>query len=411
MARGVMAVADTQEDAEKQVLAGARHIRVLRSRQIDLSGLPPLRTGSLARHWVVVVEHQDADEEAKLPQHDDPENHCERETRLLYLKLAVDPELLVDGVIEEFPCPVCNHAVRLELPPPRDGRQRTGAACPACRAPLRRAGGRGGWEIVPAKPKATKSCLFCDAKADSYEHAIPRWISKRLGIRDFLSADDAFVAGGIAPRKQPISFANHRARILCYGCNQHFKHLEDDVIPLLVPMARGRTLSLDHESQALLALWAHKTAVALLAATPELRDAVPAQHRHAIRHDARAGANTWVSFFAWRGRPVLVTGQADVLERADARAVRQGYLALLTFAQVGVCVIGFHGPPRPDEIVAGELPPLLQFWPPKTRFDHWPPPPADNRILPAVLGFVPLRRESRLPKSSAQVSSRSSAWS
>ena len=391
MARGVMVIADTQVEAEEQVLGGAPQVRVLRSREIDLSDLPPLRAGPIARHWVVVVEHRDAAEEAKLPQHDDPENHCERETRLLYLKLATDPELLVDGVIEQFPCPACEHVVRLELPAPREGRKRTGAVCPACRTPLRRARRTRAWEIVPAKPKAASHCIFCDETADSYEHAIPHWISKRLAIRDFLSADEAFVAGGIERRRQPISFASYRARILCDGCNTHFKHLEDDVIPLLEPMARGRILSLDTQSQALLARWGHKTAIALLAATPELRDAVPTEHRHAVRHEGRVGTNTWISFFAWRGGPVLATGQVDVLDRANPETTREGYMAFLSFAQVGVCVIGFEDI-EANEIIDGELPPLRQFWPPKTRLQHWPPPPVDNRILHALFNFIPLRR-------------------
>lgn len=84
MPRGVLTVAETQKEAEQQVLAEAPGIQILRSREIDLSGLPPLRSGPLTEHWVVVVQHPDPDKEAKLPQHDDPEDHCERETRLLY---------------------------------------------------------------------------------------------------------------------------------------------------------------------------------------------------------------------------------------------------------------------------------------------------------------------------------------
>jgi hypothetical protein len=385
-----MVLADTQEEAEDQVRAEAPQMRVMRAREIDLSDLPPLRAGPLRKHWVVVVEHRDPEEEAKLPQHDDPENQCERETRLRYLKLAVDPDLLVEGVIEEFPCPACEHRIRLELSPPREGRERTGAACPECRAPLKRNDPAGAWEVAPAKPTAPATCVFCGERANSREHAIPKWISQRLGIKDFLSADEAFIVGGRERPKRDISFANYRARIFCRGCNTHFKALEDEVIPLLQAMARGRALSLNRESQALLALWAHKTAIALLAASAEHRDAVPVKHRLAVRDDGRVGPDTWVSFFAWSGGPVLATGELEALHHSEPGLGRDGYLAFLSFAQVGFCVIGFE-PVGAEARVDGELPHLRQFWPPRVSLQHWPPPAVDNRILPALLGFVPLR--------------------
>jgi hypothetical protein len=44
------------------------------------------------------------------------------------------------------------------------------------------------------------------AKADSYEHVVPAWISKLLGIKTFLSADDAFVSDeALRPRQPALS--------------------------------------------------------------------------------------------------------------------------------------------------------------------------------------------------------------
>jgi hypothetical protein len=101
MARGVFALVETQEEAERQVRDGAPQMRILRSRRISLAGLPPLpASGPLENPWVVVVEHTDPAEEAKLPQDEDPEGEVERSTRELYLNLATDPEALVTGVRE-----------------------------------------------------------------------------------------------------------------------------------------------------------------------------------------------------------------------------------------------------------------------------------------------------------------------
>jgi hypothetical protein len=147
MPRGVMAVAETQEEAEKQVISGTPQLLVLRSREIDLSGLPPLRSGPLPKHWVVVVEHRDPGEEAKLVQHDDPEAHCERETREMYTKMATDPESLVTGDHWEFDCPACNQRIQLDLPPPRAQPDPVRASCPECQTDLVRAKGQDRWEI------------------------------------------------------------------------------------------------------------------------------------------------------------------------------------------------------------------------------------------------------------------------
>jgi hypothetical protein len=137
-----MAVADSQEAAERQVVDEAPQMRVLRSREIDLSDFP-----SRPKHWCVVVEHIDPDEEAKLPQHDDPESHCEREARELYAHLFDNPASLVTTVIEEFDCPACHQKVRLELPPPHEAADQETARCPRCRAELTRARGELVWRV------------------------------------------------------------------------------------------------------------------------------------------------------------------------------------------------------------------------------------------------------------------------
>jgi hypothetical protein len=102
---------ETKEEAEQQARTSAPGMRVVRSRRISLAGLPPLRTpGLLENPWVVVVEHEDPAEEAKLRQDEDPEREVERSVREMYLNLATDPDALVTGVEEGFDCPACECA-------------------------------------------------------------------------------------------------------------------------------------------------------------------------------------------------------------------------------------------------------------------------------------------------------------
>src|SRR5215211_4408947 len=190
MARGVFTLGETQDEAERQVREAAPQMRILRSRRISLPGLPPLPVGGpLENPWVVVVEHADPAEEAKLPQDEDPEGEVERSTRELYLNLATDPQALVTGVQEGFDCPACRARIEVHLPPPRQVRFENHTRCPECDALLVRPKGRLTWEAPQLQRKPPPVCVFCGGKANSMEHAIPAWISKRLGIKEELSAE------------------------------------------------------------------------------------------------------------------------------------------------------------------------------------------------------------------------------
>jgi hypothetical protein len=267
MARGVFVTGETKEDAERQVREAAPQMRILRSRPISLAGLPDLRDpGPLDHPWVVVVEHEDPAEEAKLPQDEDPEGEVERSTRELYLNLATDPEALVTGVREGFDCPACGERIEVGLPAPREVRFENHTTCPACEVFLVRYRDELAWEVAGRQRGPAPECAFCDRPGDSREHVIPEWLSRRLGIDAEMPAEVAFRVRARRRRKQAISFGGYRAPVMCVPCNEHLGRLEEAVIPLLGPMAKGIRLVLAADSQQLLALWAAKTAIALLAA-------------------------------------------------------------------------------------------------------------------------------------------------
>ena len=246
-------------------------------------------------------------------------------------------------------------------------------------------------------PTPYPRCIFCGKKADSREHAIPAWMSRRLGIKAFLHT---VVWENITPRKQPISFASHRARIFCAGCNHHFKHLEDAAIPLLVPMAKGRALVLGPESQQLLALWAAKTGVALIAATAvELRDFVPVEHRRTIREEELPPKDFWVGYLPWNGTLHVSAGDHAVVDH-DVRPASQfqAYGAVFTFSKLAFKIVGFLDPLPDTYRIDGDRPSIKQFWPQQAQSIEWPPwgPPAGNGNMSGVIAFAPIKR---VPKS------------
>jgi hypothetical protein len=279
--------------------------------------------------------------------------------------MAIDRNLLVTGTIEQFPCPVCSAEVRAELPPPHEPRPEYYRECESCGAHLTRVPGDFTSSVKPLRPKP-ESCFCCDGPADSSEHLIPEWVSKRLGVRDIVYVVEE-TDGGMRRRKQPISFASHRARILCGDCNEHFGLLEQKVIPLLVPMARGVTLSLNAETQALLALWAAKTGAFLSGAEPALRDTIPPEHGPTIRA-GKVPPGVWVGFFEWAGGVSLSTSRTAV---EGPWGAAETYHAILAFAKLGIVVAGLSTPNTPKAVPAERAGRLHQFWPPCAPLVHW----------------------------------------
>jgi hypothetical protein len=241
-------------------------------------------------------------------------------------------------------------------------------------------------------------CIYCGAKANSRAHAIPEWISKQLGIKEFIPAETYWGWGG-KPRKQPISFSSYRAvHILCGPCNTHFgSNLEEPVIPLLVPMAKGMNLSLGQDSQALLALWAVNTGLTLIAMEhPEIREIVPVDHRRSIRYNDRPADETFVGYFPWRGGTVIGTGLGFAAPRNRQAAPNDAYIAIFAFAQIGFKVFGLANPLPAGRVIDGEWDSegsIRQFWPLKHSMIDWPPgPELTNAVMRRLLGEAPIRR-------------------
>jgi hypothetical protein len=189
MARGVSTIAETQADAEAQVDAEKYEVRILSCREIDLGGLPPLQK-PLPRHWVVVVEDLTPELAAQRPQHENPEEECERATRQMYLAMATDPE----------------------LPSARERPHPGHFSCPHCRAHLQLAVSGRRWEVAPPSEKRDGRCIFCGAKANSKEHVIPEWISKQLGIKQVISMEGSIQPGqGRAGARSPSAAIGRRS--------------------------------------------------------------------------------------------------------------------------------------------------------------------------------------------------------
>jgi hypothetical protein len=183
----------------------------------------------------------------------------------------------------------------------------------------------------------------------------------------------------VEPRKQPVIFGTHRERILCKECNHHFKHLEDDAIPVIEWMARGRSIKLGEDEQDVLARWGAKTGYALIAAEKDLRDLVPMEHTRMLREEGKVHPLTWVGYCSWIGTTFKFGGDQSLKTREE-RTIR-AYGAILTFAKLALKVFGIYEPvPRHDLLYDTDA--LKQVTPPLDRHISWPlfPAAGDSNI-------------------------------
>jgi hypothetical protein len=229
-------------------------------------------------------------------------------------------------------------------------------------------------------------CIFCGAKANSREHAIPKWIAKRFGMRGVMM--HPVVMLNITPRKQPVSFGSHRERIFCSDCNTHFKSLEDEVIPILEAMGRGKPILLGETEQDVLGRWGAKTGYALVAAEKDLRELIPVEHRRMLREQNTVHPLTWIGYASWLGSAQKFGGDHSI-QTPQERTIR-AYGAILTFQKVALKMFGFYEP-VPEHVIAFDTDSLKQIVPRLDREVAWPLfPAAGNRNTQSLAELVPL---------------------
>ena len=238
-------------------------------------------------------------------------------------------------------------------------------------------------------PSPYPRCIFCDAKANSREHAIPKWIAKRFDMRQVAMRPVYML--NIKPRKQPVMFGSHRERIFCKDCNTHFKHLEDEVIPTLELMAQGNSVVLGDTEQDVLARWGAKTGFALVAAEEELRELVPIEHRQMLRYENKVHPLVWVGYSSWIGRAQKFGGDHSI-QTPEERTIRS-YGAMLTFQKVALKVFGFYEA-VPEHRIDFDTSSLKQIAPRLDRQIAWPLfPAAGDTNTQGMAELVPLTPE------------------
>jgi hypothetical protein len=146
----------------------------------------------------------------------------------------------------------------------------------------------------------------------------------------------------------------------------------------------------------LLALWAAKTAIMLMASHPDLREFVPQSHRDSVRRAVLPPTNCWVGYYPWEG-DVHVFGSDNVLTftgvNPPLRLESQSYSSVFTFRRLGFAVVGFIDGPPSGRRISGQTDMMKQFWPSTSGLIHWPPigeVPSTPADVVWIIRFAPL---------------------
>jgi len=230
-------------------------------------------------------------------------------------------------------------------------------------------------------------CVFCGGLPLNREHLWPEWIRKR-GLVSSRPVEQ--VQGQEAPaspqrREWRAPDATQRARIVCESCNGNWmSRLEGRAAPILTPLIEGHPRPLDVVEQAVIALWATKTAMTWEAISPHVRSVSPSEYEHVFKWQTPpTGWRVWIAAYtgsSWATvyfkHPLRLVLGHDKADKTPVRAEEvNGHLTTLGIQHLilqifGTTVDGVGRAGRDHEAHFARA--LTSVWPARVPV-YWPP--------------------------------------
>lgn len=125
--------------------------------------------------------------------------------------------------------------------------------------------------------ESRRRCIFCGGPANSLEHAIPEWLSKRMGIRKLAFHPGHFSEGEGLKVRRLIKCKDLKTRQVCRECNHGWMgkleewalaHFGTCVTPDFPPEQFGQLKAVQSQPQQMIR-WLLKTAIILELALPK----------------------------------------------------------------------------------------------------------------------------------------------
>ena len=222
------------------------------------------------------------------------------------------------------------------------------------------------------------ACVFCGASPTNNEDVVPRWLvrflrlvppaTRRIG-RTF--ADRTDLGGASAQSVEGIGVGKVKA-VCGDNCNNGWmKRLEDQTKPILQELIlKCDSVTLDQDAQETLAVWALKTATMLMV----LYSKVPSATLLTPLRDLKPpeAAIVWMArvepeIVRVGGGPLLATAKDDPSIRSE------GYIARLTFGNVGFVVFGNPAPRGGTWMMSQDVRDRFNpIWPAREPVLEWP---------------------------------------
>ena len=216
-------------------------------------------------------------------------------------------------------------------------------------------------------------CIFCRNRADSREHACPKW------FLELLNDASVYAMRGRRPAfKIPGPRPEVKVRRVCHGCNNGWmSDLEKSARSILGPLMSDVGFDLSLEYQSTIARWAVKTAMVFEALRPNHQRWFYS-HRDCqlMMTDLAIPATTYVWAARYAGRSAMNIDAYDVYGRDENDVLVQGYVSSFTFGHLALQLLSFRhrdggrvvADPKPGPWHAS----TIQIWP-SIRVLLWPP--------------------------------------
>ena len=225
-----------------------------------------------------------------------------------------------------------------------------------------------------------RTCMFCQEQASSKEDIWPQWLTKRFPLSEasFMEAERGGQKLGTWKNKSPKLLP---ARCVCGICNNGWmSKLEVEMKPIVESILDKQLRVLDASSQAVISVWAVKTAMALEALCPERVYFYSEDERKNIRAISTIPIRTSIWIASCVNQPNIYSEGKD-LRTAQGGNEAKAYVTTMAFGSLAIQVASIRvlaNLPQEVQITYDSRKgpwdkTLLQVWPIVRQSQQWPP--------------------------------------
>lgn len=225
-----------------------------------------------------------------------------------------------------------------------------------------------------------RTCMFCQEQASSKEDIWPQWLTKRFSLSDasLMEAERGGHKLGTWQKRTPQLLL---ARCVCGNCNSGWmSKLEVEMKPIVESILDEQLSVLDVSSQAVIAVWAIKTAMALEALYPEREFFYSKGERQNMRAVSAIPERTSIWIAKCVNQPNIYSAGKD-LRTAPGNNEAKAYVTTMAFGSLAIQVASIRTLAKlPKEIQItydsreGQWDKtLLRVWPKIPYSQQWPP--------------------------------------